>query len=96
MKTKTLVFALLLNCMAGSAFAACTAPEAEPVIPDGDTATGADMFKAKKEIETYMELAEAYLDCPGIRGPRHDRMVTKMEKVAKKFNGSLRAYKAKA
>lgn len=97
MKFKTLAFVLILNAlMAGSAFAACSKPDSEPLIPDGETASGADMFKAKKEIEAYMEKAKAYLNCPGVRKLQHNHMISTMEKIAVQFNGSLRAYKAKA
>ena len=96
MKIKALALTVVLNMlMAGSAFAACTAPE-DPAIPEGNTATGADMFKAKKDIESYMESAEAFLNCGGVPTMQYNRMVDKMEQVAKQFNSSLRAYKAKA
>ncbi|MFP6808833.1 MAG: response regulator [Pseudomonadales bacterium] len=44
----------------------------------------------KKEVEAYMSAANEYLEC---RMPRnkHNRMVAKMEKTAKKFNSLLKA-----
>lgn len=79
--------------LSGTAFAECVAP-ADPQIPTGAAASGADMLKAKKEVESFVSEAEAYMDC-GVATALQERMATKLEKVVASFNEELRAYKAK-
>ncbi len=96
MKIKMFTLVLLANLlMSGATFAACTEPE-NPPIPEGESANGSDMLKAKKAVEAYMTAAEEYLECSRPSTRQHNRMVNKMEDLASKFNNSLRAYKAKA
>lgn len=78
----------------GSAYAACTKPS-EPEIPAGDSASGADMLKAKKAVETYLADVEKYMAC-GIASAEQDRAHKQMETVAEKFNEQLRVYKSKS
>ncbi len=85
-----LTAALLLS---GTTFAACDVP-ADPQIPQGAAATGADMLKAKKAVEGFVSEAEAYMQC-GVALAQQERMASKMEKVVESFNQELRAYKAK-
>lgn len=95
MKTQLLAATLFVSVLAhGSAFAACTKP-ADPEIPSGDTASGADMLKAKKAVETYVADIEKYLAC-GIASNEQERAQKKMEDVANSFNEQLRIYKAKS
>lgn len=94
MKTQILTLAMLVSLtLSGASFAACTAPE-DPAIPAGTAASGADMLKAKKAVETYVSAAEEYMGC-GVPVAMQERMSTRMEKVVGKFNDELKAYKAK-
>lgn len=96
MKIKLLALFLVssLTFTASAIAGSCSAPE-EPPITEGADATAAQMFKTKKALDAYMKDANAYLEC-GMNTGKHNRMVGKMEKVAKRFNRSLRAYKSKA
>lgn len=95
MKTKHFALCAAMSLMmSGSAFAACTKP-ADPEIPAGATASGADMLKAKKAIETYMADVEKYLDC-GLDSNTQQRAIDEMEKIAARYNEELRVYKAKS
>lgn len=95
MKHKLLAVTLLGSMLVqGTAFAACAKP-ADPEIPNGDTASGADMLKAKKAIETYLADVEKYMSC-GIASNEQERAQKKMEDVAETFNEQLRIYKAKS
>jgi hypothetical protein len=95
MKTKLLAISLIAALMAtSSAFAGCAKP-ADPEIPSGDSASGADMLKAKKAVETYMADVEKYLAC-GIASAEQARADEKMKDVAAKFNEQLRIYKSKS
>lgn len=94
MKTRSIALVLLAGlAFSGSTYAACDAP-ADPEIPSGAAASGADMLKAKKAVEAYVAAAEEYMGC-GIATPLKDRMATKMEKIVDQFNRELREYKAK-
>lgn len=87
------LFLLATLSLSGTALAECSAP-AEPQIPEGSVASGADMLKAKKEVEGFVSQAEAYMGC-SIAAPLKDRMADRMEKVVAQFNQELRAYKAR-
>lgn len=89
---RSLVLCATLS-LSGTAFAECVAP-ADPQIPQGDAASGADMLKAKKEVEGFVSEAEAYMKC-GVALALQERMASKLEKVVDDFNQELRAYKAK-
>ncbi len=96
MKLKLFSIALIASlAFSNTVFAGGCAAPVEPTIPEGAAATASDMFKAKKAVEAYMAEANKFLDCKMPRS-KHNRMVTKMEKTAKKFNSSLKAYKSKA
>lgn len=94
MKLKAFALTMLATLVfSGTAQAACDIPE-DPAIPDGAAASGADMLKAKKAVETYVSAAEEYMDC-GVATALQERMASKMEKIVDKFNVELRSYKAK-
>lgn len=70
---------------------ACEAPE-EPNIPDASSAVTAQMVKAQNDMEDYMAQAQTYLACVSNMN-QHNRMVSKMEKLADRFNAVVRAYR---
>ena len=86
---------LLLASMAfcGPVMADCTMPD-DPAIPDGSAASGAEMLKAKKAVETYVSAAQDYMKC-GVASTLQERMNTRMTRVVDKFNAELRSYKEK-
>lgn len=61
-KTLTIVAALAFPFFAATAHAACTL-EAEPVIPDGKTATAEDLKAAVASIKTYQKTLAEYRKC---------------------------------
>lgn len=95
MKLKPLIMTALAGVLFSSqAFAVCTRP-AEPEVPPGDSASGADMLKAKKAVETYVAEVDKYLNC-GADAASQKRAIDDMEDIAAQFNEQLRIYKAKA
>lgn len=95
MKRNLTALALVLGlCASPSLFAACSRP-ADPEIPSGETASGADMMKAKKAVETYIEEVQKYVAC-GVSNSEAKRAEDDVEKVADRFNRELRVYKAKS
>lgn len=91
---RMLLVATLVLMMSGSVCAACVRPAA-PEIPAGASASGAEMLKAKKAVETYIADIEAYLQC-GVDSRTEKLALEDMEKVADRFNQALRTYKAKS
>ena len=90
---------LIMTAVAGllfssQAFAVCVKPS-NPEIPSGDAASGADMLKAKKAVETFVEETNKYLEC-GVDSLNQKRAIDDMEEIAEQFNEQLRIYKAKA
>ena len=95
MKRKLMAVTFVAAMLAqGVAFAGCSKPE-DPEIPSGDSASGADMLKAKKAIESYVADVQKYMSC-GVASSEADRAQKKMETVANQFNEQLRIYKAKS
>ena len=95
MKLKPLMMTALAGVLFSSqAFAVCVKPT-NPEIPVGDTASGADMLKAKKAVETFVEETNKYLEC-GVDSLNQKRAIDDMEDIAEQFNEQLRIYKAKA
>ena len=96
MKTKPLIMTALVAGMliSSQAFAVCMRPT-NPEIPSGDAASGADMLKAKKAVESYVADVDKYLAC-GVDSLNQKRAIDDMEKIAAQFNEQLRIYKAKA
>ena len=95
MRDTLLTFILLAGMtMTGCVFAACTQP-ADPAMPSGDSASGADMLKAKKAVEAYVADMEKYLSC-GINNSEAKRAEAEMKSIADRYNQELRTYKAKS
>ncbi len=95
MKMKPLIMTALAGLLLSSqGFAACVKPT-NPDIPSGDAASGADMLKAKKAVETFVEETNKYLEC-GVDARTQKRAIDQMEDIAAAFNEQLRIYKAKA
>lgn len=63
-KTLSILFALCLGMPAAALAADCQKPPQPPMgLPNGETASKSQMIKAQKEINEYMEKAQAYVDC---------------------------------
>lgn len=95
MKLKLALAALVAGMLVqGSAYAACVRPT-NPEIPNGESASGADMLKAKKAVESFIADIEKYMTC-GIASNEQERAQKEMEALAAKFNEQLRIYKSKS
>lgn len=75
-----------------SAFA-CSPPSAPASIPDGKTAAMEQMMDAKRAVDQYRKDVDAYTACEKDNG-RADAAHAELERVANRFNGEVRAYKA--
>lgn len=96
---------------ATSGMAACPYPD-DVSIPDGSTASEAEMLDGQKMVKAYMAQMEEYLECldeeagslgeeesedqKAMHVKRHNAAVEAMEKVAASFNEQIRSYKARA
>lgn len=89
-KHSTLMASLVLVAWANVSLA-CS-PPAKPELPDPATAVTPQMVKAKNDVKTYLDDAEAYLKCK-ISTAQHNKMVDDMHAVADAFNKIVRAYK---
>jgi hypothetical protein len=109
---RTLTSASLITafCLLFSAAASanCDFPGSVEV-PDGGTASEAELVASQAAIKQYMASAEEYIACLDaeaeaigpeitedqvrIRDMRHDSAVDEMEKLAAEFNAQVRAYK---
>jgi len=72
---KALSSVLILAALtAGHAYANCTYPKAPEKIPDGATATLAEMVDAQKAVKAYNDQIKAYTDCLKLE---HDQEMAK-------------------
>ncbi|MFV3127689.1 hypothetical protein [Niveispirillum sp. KHB5.9] len=97
---------------AAAAAPGCTRPKAPGKLPDGKTATDAQMREAQVAVKTYVTESEAFNVCLDklvkaslnrISGQeylaliqQYDLTVTAMQIFAERFNVQLRAYRAKS
>jgi hypothetical protein len=93
-----------------AAQAACTYPPEIPV-PDGQTATEAQMKEAGKAVKDYMAAVESYLAClddeekalgdavtdeqKNIHNARHNAAIDALNAVADRYNEQVRIFKKK-
>ncbi len=63
MKSLLTAMALAAALLAPAAHADCTYPQAPSQIPDGNTATLAQMLAAQKAVSSYNQQMMAYLSC---------------------------------
>jgi hypothetical protein len=61
--TQTLLAAAAAILLSAPAFAACAEPAQAPVIPDGVTATMAQMTEAHAAVQSYVNVLQSYQDC---------------------------------
>lgn len=96
--------------MAATAQANCNFP-ANVEIPDGSTATEAELIATQSTVKQYMAAVETYLACleeeTNALGPditedqirvhdmKHNAAVDEMEKLASAFNAEIRAFNKK-
>jgi len=101
--------ALLLSLTAAAAGAKCTV-EDTPSIPDGKTASEAEMGAAQQAVKAFMASSNAYLACLDeegkaagsgeakamkiARNKAYNAAVDEMNSVAGKFNSAIKAYKS--
>jgi opacity protein-like surface antigen len=74
MKSLFAAVALAAALLAPAAYADCTYPQAPSQLPDGNTATLAQMLAAQKAVSSYNQEMTAYLSC--IELERDSRVAT--------------------
>jgi hypothetical protein len=107
---RTLILTSAGLFMATTAQANCNFP-ANVEIPDGSTATEAELVATQGTVKQYMAAVETYLACleeeTNALGPdvtedqirvsdmKHNAAVDEMEKIASAFNAEIRAFNKK-
>lgn len=85
--------AALALVLSAPAFADCTYPKSPAAIPSGKSASKDQMLAVKKEVDQFRRDAETFFECA--KGDlRNETLHADLEKVAKRFNDEVRAYKA--
>ena len=98
----------LLAMLASGVEAACS-KDAAPVIPDGKSASEADMGAAQAAVKAYISSANAFLACvqkeidsgatakaeKAALNKQYNTTVDEMNGVAGQFNASIKAFKSK-
>ena len=98
---KTLLWAsLALMCLtAEPARADCIEPVMLSAIPDGASASRAEMLVAQRAIKSYENAVGEYLSClqrAGDVSPKGNMARDKLQKLVDRFNQELTAFKAKS
>lgn len=101
MKKAILSAALAMILFTGAASAACEQGD-PPTLPDGATATEAQMADAVKSVKAYIAATEEYQACLTAEGKRgkmdiesYNKSTERMEKLAANFNKQLKAFKGR-
>lgn len=101
MKKAILTTALSLFFVTGIAHAACEQGD-PPALPDGATASEAQMADAVKAVKAYIAATEEYQACLTAEGKRgkmdvesYNKSTERMEKLAANFNKQLKAFKSR-
>ena len=89
MKSLLAAVAVAAAFLAPAAYADCTYPPAPSQIPDGNTATLAQMLAAQKLVNSYNEQMMAYLSC--IQLERDSRVAQAGAQLTKKQKQELEA-----
>jgi len=89
MKSLLAAVALAAAALAPAAYADCTYPQAPGHLPDGNTATLAEMLAAEKVVQSYNEQMTAYLSC--IKLERDSRVAAAGDKLTKQQKQELEA-----
>ena len=89
MKLLLTAVALAATALAPAAYADCTYPQAPSHLPDGNSATLAEMLAAQKVVSSYNEQMTAYLSC--IKLERDSRVAQAGDKLTKQQKQELEA-----
>ena len=89
MKSLLAAVAIAATILAPAAYADCTYPQAPSQLPDGSTATLAEMLAAQKVVQSYNEEMTAYLSC--IKLERDSRVAQAGDKLTKQQKQEMEA-----
>ena len=89
MKSLLAAVVIAATVLAPAAYADCSYPPAPSHLPDGSTATLAEMLAAQKVVQSYNEQMTAYLSC--IRLERDSRVAAAGATLTKKQKQELEA-----
>lgn len=94
MRLKFAVVALAAGLLSSFTPAAvCPMPE-EPEIPDGSTASGAQMQRARKAIEAYLADIARYLECDSTP-IKQRRAQLRVDNLQLRFDEQMERYRSK-
>lgn len=100
-KSAFILSAVLLSFSAGTAFAAECEQGTPPTLPDGSTASEAEMGTAMKAVKAYITATQEYQACLEAAGKgnmdvaAYNKSTELMEKVAADFNKQLKTFKSR-
>lgn len=89
MKSLLAAVAIAATVLAPAAYADCTYPQPPSQLPDGSTATLAEMLAAQKVVKSYNEEMTAYLSC--IKLERDSRVAQAGDKLTKQQKQEMEA-----
>lgn len=89
MKSLLTAVAIAAAALAPAAYADCSYPQAPSHLPDGNTATLAEMLAGQKVVQSYNEQMTAYLSC--IKLERDARVAQAGDKLTKQQKQELEA-----
>jgi hypothetical protein len=90
---KTLFFGSVL-ALSAQVNAECpqTMPAAQPTIPDGARASEETMLSAQEAVNAYIAQGDAFLACRDLHPMLHNRLRSKLVRVATAYNRELDTY----
>jgi hypothetical protein len=92
MAIPTLLFAAHASAGCPTSF-----PAEQPIVPDGKSASEAEMYRAQVAVKAYVDTIETLLECrTGLIPLQQNRGVFLAEQVANDYNEALQEYREKA
>ncbi len=95
MRLKFVVVTLVTGLLSSFTHAAVCPLPVEPQIPDGKTASGAEMLRAKKAMEVYMADIAKYLECDSTP-IKQNRAQQKVDAIVTLFEDQMNVYREKS
>jgi hypothetical protein len=71
-------------------------PGAAPQLPNGSTASAAELSEAQVAVQQYLQQGNDYLDCGVMNRRQHNQLLARMEVLNETFQRELNAFQSRA
>ena len=87
--------ALMLVALNTSAACSMKRPGEAPLMPDGAVASKEAMYEAQLVAESYILLAEAYMDCKVMNSRQHRALAARVSTLAEQYDEEMTEFRVR-